>query len=163
MVFELYLNKAVSQKRKLYKRNKRKEEEKVEKGSGRRRRERREFRRRRRRKGERVRSLTSELLGKMGWFMAQLPLCKVLGWVEGPGSQDTRQNRHDCGDWKAREAEVVTSATAWGPKKKARGSLRSIWLPGPLTPSDRTSQAGRRRQPECRRSPRPGSSQSASR
>lgn len=110
-----------------------------------------------------VRSLTSELLGKMGWFMVQLPLCKVLVWVEGPGSQDTRQDRHDCGDWKAREAEVVTSATAWGPRKKARGSLRSIWLPAPLTPSDRTSQAGRRRRPGSRRSPRPGSSRSASR
>lgn len=83
------------------------EEEVVGEGRGRRRRgrkrRRREFRRQRR-KGEGP-SLTSELPGKMGWFMVQLPLCRALAWVNGSDSQFTRQDRQEGRDWKARGAD----------------------------------------------------------
>lgn len=110
-------------------------------------------------------SLTSDFSGKMGWFMLHLQLCKASGpLMEVSDSQVTCQDRHECQFWKAREAEVVITTTSHGDQKsKVKWSLWKVWLPGPLTQSDRTSQVGRRRWLESCRNPRPGFSQSASR
>lgn len=94
-------------------------------------------------KGEEARrsSLTSEFSGKMGRLMLQVQLFKA------PGSSVELQLQYcEYCSWRRREAEGMMSTSSHGDgESKVKQSLRSIWLPGPLTPSDRTSQVGRRR------------------
>lgn len=72
--------------------------------------------------------LTSELPGKMGWFMLHLLLCKVPGpLLEVSDTQVTCQDRHAGWFWKARETNGVMSPTRPGDQEsKVRWSLRKI-------------------------------------
>jgi hypothetical protein len=92
-------------------------------------------------------TLTSELPGKMGWFIAQVVVFKApRPSVEEPESQPRRQDLCDSLFWKAREAEVAPSATSHGDgESKGQMEPEKVWLPGLSTPSGRTSQMGSRR------------------